>query len=55
MYKLFFKEIYQSNDSQIKLNNSDISNIKKLIIDGRKVNPSTHYLFNDKGNHEIYM
>ena len=50
-----FKAIYQSNGSEIKLINSDISKIKKMIVDGRKVNPSTHYLFDDNQNHEVFM
>ena len=26
-----------------------------MIVDGRKVNSSTHYLFDDKQNHEVFM
>ena len=50
-----FKAIYKSDGEEVKLINYNISEIKEMIIDGEKVEPSTNYLFNDTQYHEVSM
>ena len=50
-----FKAIYKSDGEEIKLINTNVSEIKQMIVDGEKVKPSINYLFNDTQYHEVIM
>jgi len=50
-----FKAKYKSNGGTIQLINSDLSNIKEMIVDGKQVRPANYYLFNDTQDHEVFM
>jgi len=50
-----FKARYKPDGSEIKLINTAKSKIKEMIVDGKKVNPSNSYFFNDTEDHEIFM
>ena len=50
-----FKAIYNSDGSNIQLINYNSSQILEMTVDGKKVNPSNNYSFNDEQNHEVSM
>ena len=52
-----FKATYKSDgeEVEVKLINNNISEIKEMIVDGVKINPSINYLFNDTQYHEVIM